>query len=229
MQQRIVEELRGYLQIVDSAKKIVQSYRPIIPKSFSAECKSLDEIAMFKPSKDEVRNLPEDTKVSFVPMADISMNSEFFEAKEERQISEVLSGFTYFRDNDILLAKITPCFENGKAGIARGLTNGVGFGSTEYIVIRANTDIVYPEWIYYHINSTDFLAEGKKYMTGTAGQQRIDINYVKQYSIPVPSLEMQKEVLDKIKNEQELVKPAKDMIVVFTEKINDRIKDIWEE
>ena len=182
-----------------------------------------------KPSKDEVRGLPETTKVSFVPMADINMNSEFFVAKEERQISEVLSGFTYFKDDDILLAKITPCFENGKAGIARNLTNGVGFGSTEYIVIRANTDVVYPEWIYYHINSTDFILEGKNYMTGTAGQQRVDINYVKQYSIPVPALEVQKEVLDKIKNEQELVKPAKDMIVVFTQKIKDRIKDIWEE
>ena len=66
-------------------------------------------------------------------------------------------------------------------------------------------------------------------MTGTAGQQRVDINYVKQYSIPVPALEVQKKVLDKIKNEQELVKPAKDMIVVFTQKIKDRIKDIWEE
>ena len=173
--------------------------------------------------------MPETTKVSFVPMADINMNSEFFVAKEERQISEVLSGFTYFKDDDILLAKITPCFENGKAGIARNLTNGVGFGSTEYIVIRANTDVVYPEWIYYHINSTDFILEGKNYMTGTAGQQRVDINYVKQYSIPVPALEVQKEVLDKIKNEQELVKPAKDMIVVFTQKIKDRIKDIWEE
>ena len=173
--------------------------------------------------------MPESTKVSFVPMADINMNSEFFVAKEERQISEVISGFTYFKNDDILLAKITPCFENGKAGIARNLTNGVGFGSTEYIVIRANTDVVYPEWIYYHINSTDFLVEGKNYMTGTAGQQRIDINYVKQYSIPVPTLEIQKVILDKIKNEQKLVKPANDMIVVFTQKINDRIKDIWEE
>lgn len=229
VQRRIVEEVKGYLQIVDSAKKIVQSYRPTIPHSLSAEWKSLEKIAIFKPSKDEVRGLPENTKVSFVPMADINMNSEFFVAKEERQISEVLSGFTYFKNDDILLAKITPCFENGKAGIARNLTNGVGFGSTEYIVIRANTDVVYPEWIYYHINSTDFILEGKNYMTGTAGQQRVDINYVKQYLIPVPALEVQKEVLDKIKNEQELVKPAKDMIVVFTQKIKDRIKDIWEE
>lgn len=228
-QRRIVEEVKGYLQIVDSAKKIVQSYRTIIPSNLSAKYMTLEEIAIFKPSKDDVRNLPEFTKVSFVPMADLNMNSEIFVAKEERQISEVMTGFTYFKDNDVLLAKITPCFENGKAGIARNLTNGIGFGSTEYIVIRANTDVVYPEWIYYHINSTDFLEEGKNYMTGTAGQQRIDINYVKQYSIPVPTLEIQKEVLDKIKREQELVKPAKDMVAVFTQKINERIKDIWEE
>ncbi|MFR3304019.1 MAG: hypothetical protein ACLTQP_00995 [Faecalibacterium prausnitzii] len=74
----------------------------------------------------------------------------------------MLSGFTYFRDNDILLAKITPCFENGKAAIARNLINGIGFGSTEYIVIQANTAFVYPEWIFlsHHI-TPEFIDGGK--------------------------------------------------------------------
>ena len=85
-------------------------------------------------------------------------------------------------------------FENGKAAIARNLTNGIGFGSTEYIVIRANTSFVYPEWIFYHINTPEFIDGGKSFMTGTAGQQRVDINYVKQYRIPVPSLDEQKKL-----------------------------------
>lgn len=109
------------------------------------------------------------------------------------------------------------------------MTNGIGFGSTEYIVIRANTSLVYPEWIFYHINTPEFIDGGKSFMTGTAGQQRIDINYVKQYRIPVPSLEEQKKVLDRISYEQSLVEPSKQIIKVFTEKIGTCIKEIWGE
>lgn len=191
--------------------------------------KMLAEIATFKPSKDEVKDLPEDTEVSFVPMADINTFDASFTPKENRKLSEVLSGFTYFKDNDILLAKITPCFENGKAGIARNLTNGIGFGSTEYIVIRANTSLVYPEWIFYHINTPEFIEGGRAFMTGTAGQQRVDINYVKQYRIPVPPLEEQKKILDQISYEQSLIEPSKQLIKVFTAKIETRIKEVWGE
>ena len=81
----------------------------------------------------------------------------FFESKETRKLEDVSTGFTYFKNNDMLLAKITPCFENGKAGIARNLKNGIGFGSTEYIVIRADNSVVYPEWIFYHINTCEFI------------------------------------------------------------------------
>ena len=126
-----------------------------------------------------------------------------------------------------MLAKITPCFENGKAGIARNLKNGIGFGSTEYIVIRANTDIVYPEWIFYHINTPEFINGGRSYMTGTAGQQRIDINYVKQYQIPVPSLEEQRIILDSIDTEKNLIASSKELVRIFEKKIIDRINDIW--
>ena len=128
-----------------------------------------------------------------------------------------------------MLAKITPCFENGKAGIARNLKNGIGFGSTEYIVIRANAEIVYPEWIFYHINTFEFINGGKAFMTGTAGQQRVDINYVKKYCIPVPSLIEQKAFLDQIQYEQSLVEPSKTLIKVFTSKIENRIKAVWGE
>ena len=191
--------------------------------------KTIEEISTFKPTKNEVRGMPQDTLVSFVPMSDINAFEASFEPKENRRISDVLSGFTYFRDNDILLAKITPCFENGKAAIARNLTNGIGFGSTEYIVIRANTSLVYPEWIFYHINTPEFIGGGKSFMTGTAGQQRVDINYVKQYRIPVPSLEEQKKILDQIRYEQSLIEPSKQLIKVFTEKIESRIKEVWGE
>ena len=141
----------------------------------------------------------------------------------------MLTGFTYFRDNDVLLAKITPCFENGKAGIARNLKNGIGFGSTEFIVIRADKSVVDPEWIFYHINTHEFIDGGKAFMTGTAGQQRIDLNYVKQYKIPVPAMEEQQRILDGIHREQALIEPSKEIIKTFSEKIASRIKEIWGE
>lgn len=228
LQQQIISELEGYRHIISGAQAIVSNYMPKIvchTKSY----KAIDEISTFKPSKDEVREMPGDTVVSFVPMANLNTFDATFAPTESRKLADVLSGFTYFKDNDILLAKITPCFENGKAAIARNLTNGIGFGSTEYIVIRANTSLVYPEWIFYHINTPEFIDGGKSFMTGTAGQQRVDINYVKQYRIPIPSLEEQKKILNQISYEQSLIEPSKQLIKVFTEKIESRIKEVWGE
>jgi type I restriction enzyme M protein len=227
-QKQIVNEIGKYRRMIEGAKEVVSNYSPHIACR-SDNYKSLEEIASFRPSKDEVKNFSGSTLVSFVPMADINAFNASFKAKEERKIEDVISGFTFFRDNDILLAKITPCFENGKAGIARNLKNGVGFGSTEYIVIRANVEIVYPEWIFYHINTFEFINGGKAFMTGTAGQQRVDINYVKKYCIPVPSLKEQKAFLDQIQYEQFLVEPSKTLIEVFTSKIENRIKEVWGE
>lgn len=228
VQRLIVDELEGYRRVIYGAQVVVSSYVPKIVCQ-SEVFKALDEIAIFKPSKDDVRELPDDTDVSFVPMVNINAYNAHFDPKENRKLADVRSGFTYFRDNDILLAKITPCFENGKAGIARNLTNGIGFGSTEYIVIRANTSLVYPEWIFYHINTPEFIEGGRAFMTGTAGQQRVDINYVKQYRIPVPPLEEQKKILDQISYEQSLIEPSKQLIKVFTAKIETRIKEVWGE
>lgn len=225
-QQLIVKELDSYTEIILGAKKVISNYIPTINYT-SSNLYHIEAIADIKPSKEEIKEISDDTLVSFVPMASLNTFNAEFAANEERKIEDVKSGFTYFRDNDILLAKITPCFENGKAGIARNLKNGIGFGSTEYIVIRANTDIVYPEWIFYHINTPEFINGGKSYMTGTAGQQRIDINYVKQYQIPVPSLEEQRTILDSIDTEKNLIASSKELIKIFEKKISDRINDIW--
>ena len=228
-QRQLVLDIAGYRKVIAGAQAIVNGYHPHLPCLADVATKTLDEIATFRPAKDEIKNLPSDTDVSFVPMASLNTFDASFEATETRKLGDVSSGFTYFKNNDILLAKITPCFENGKAGIAHNLKNGIGCGSTEYIVIRADESVVYPEWIFYYINTREFIDGGKPFMTGTAGQQRIDINYVKQYQIPVPSLEEQKILLDEIHREQALIKPSKQIIDVFTAKIDTRIKEIWGE
>lgn len=228
-QQNIIATyLKEYQQIIDGSKQIIKSYIPnLTHKHINGGYYAIENISTIRPSKEDLKNISEETIVSFVPMASLNTFNAEFTANEERKIEDVKSGFTYFRDNDILLAKITPCFENGKAGIARNLKNGIGFGSTEYIVIRANTDIVYPEWIFYHINTPEFINGGKSHMTGTAGQQRIDINYVKQYQIPVPPLEEQRTILDSIDTEKNLIASSKELIKIFEKKISDRINDIW--
>ena len=224
----IVNELDGYQRVISGAQDVLVNYRPTI--SCKAENhRPLSEIALFKPSKEEVKDLPGETEVSFVPMSCINTYEASFTATETRSLRDVLTGFTYFRDNDVLLAKITPCFENGKAGIARNLNNGIGFGSTEFIVIRADASVVDPEWIFYHINTHEFIDGGRSFMTGTAGQQRIDLNYVKQYKIPVPSLEEQQKILGNIHREKALIEPSKEIIKTFSEKIASRIKEIWGE
>ena len=124
------------------------------------------------------------------------------------------------------MAKITPCFENGKAGIARNLKNGIGFGSTEYIVIRADNSVVYPEWIFYHINTCEFIDGGKMFMTGTAGQQRVDALFAKIQKL---FLDEQKKLLDEIHREQALIEPSKEVIRTFNAKIRARIREIWGE
>lgn len=227
-QKEIVEELDRYQKIILGAQDIIENYSVKISCPFS-KLKPLCEVSSFKPSKSEIKHIDVNTEISFVPMAYINEFNTDFEPILTRKIQDVIKGYTYFKENDILLAKITPCFENGKAGIARNLKNGIGFGSTEYIVIRANTDIVYPEWIFYHINSKEFLQEGKKHMTGTAGQQRISLDFVKQYQIPVPSLAEQKEILDKIDYERSLIESSRKIIEVFENKIREKVNEIWKE
>lgn len=227
IQKQIVEELDSYQQIIDGAKRIVENYKPTIP-NVKGDIKTLEEIAVFQPNKNEVKSLDEKVQVSFVPMAVINTHNQSFVPTEQKEIKDVIKGYTYFKNGDVLLAKITPCFENGKSGIAKNLKNGIGFGSTEYIVIRANIDVVLPEWIYYHINSYDFIEQGKNFMSGTAGQQRVQIDYVKNYQIVVPLIEKQKEIVAKIEAEQALIEPNKQIIEVFSKKIQDKINEIFQ-
>ena len=93
--------------------------------------------ATVNPAKSEVRDLAPNTEVSFIPMEAIGENGEL-DTSRTKPISEVISGYSYVADGDIMIAKITPCFENGKGAIAKNLANGIGFATTEVINIRPN-------------------------------------------------------------------------------------------
>jgi type I restriction enzyme S subunit len=127
-------------------------------------------------------------------METLGINRKSLEGTTERALSDVAGSYTYFADNDVLLAKITPCFENGKLGIASALTNGVGFGSSEYIVFRPSEHLI-SDYLYYFLSQDLFRRAGAKRMTGTAGQKRITRTYVESCLIPVPSLREQKHIV----------------------------------
>ncbi|WP_277184010.1 restriction endonuclease subunit S, partial [Caballeronia sp. BR00000012568055] len=138
VQREIVAEIDGYQKIIDGSRQVVESYTPRIAKKPEWPLRSIAEISEVNPKKSQLAISDEAMPVSFVPMADLQENAMFFQAKEERAIGEVLKQYTYFQDDDVLVAKVTPCFENGKAGIARNLVHGIGFGSSEFYVIRAD-------------------------------------------------------------------------------------------
>ena len=229
IQEEIVNEIKGYQKIIDGARQVVMNYKPTITVDPSWEMVKLGEICELNPKKSEVRDIPDTTTVSFVPMADVNEHEMIFSPKEAKPISDVYSGYTYFKDNDVLLAKVTPCFENGKAGIARNLKNGIGFGSSEFYVLRAFPDKVLPEMIYYIVNSYDFLFRGKDNMTGTGGLQRLTKDFVANYLLPLPDLDTQNVIVNNINKEMAIIEQNKLLIRLFEQKINDKISEVWGE
>ena len=118
--------------------------------------------------------------VSFVPMPRVGENGEF-DASDIKMYHEVKKGFTYFQNGDILFAKITPCMENGKGAVASSLENGIGFGSTEFHVLRPKDNLATSEWIYYLLSWSAFRKEAEKNMTGSAGQKRVPKSFLENY------------------------------------------------
>ena len=107
--------------------------------------------------------------------------------------SEVKKGFTYFAEDDVLFAKITPCMENGKGAIAKGLSNGIGAGSTEFHVLRPIAGKSDAHWLYIITMFEEFRVGARKVMTGTGGQLRVPINYLADYQITQPPIALQEQ------------------------------------
>ena len=146
------------------------------------------------------KTFQDDFMVSFVPMQNVSEEGAV-DASIIKYYSEVKKGFTYFQENDVLFAKITPCMENGKGGIARNLENGVAFGSTEFHVLRPDPNFMISSWLYYLTSWPEFRKECEKNMTGSAGQKRVPKAFLENYEIQLPDLDEQRKiaaVLDKV-------------------------------
>jgi type I restriction enzyme S subunit len=180
----------------------------------------IKNIATINPAKSAVRALPPDTEVSFIPMEAIGEKGEL-DATRTMVISEVIAGYSYVADGDLMIAKITPCFENGKGAIASGLSNGIGFATTEIINIRPAE----PEdsaFLFFLLSADPFrkLAEGSMY--GAGGQKRVADSFVAEYHLAFPGKRERKEIATFLDHEtakiDSLIKKQQRLIELLKEK-----------
>ncbi len=228
VQKEIVAEIERYQKIIDGASAVVDNYRPHIPIDPEWPMVELGEACIVNPRKSETIALEGSTVVSFIPMSDVGEDEMFFAPKETKRLDEVTASYTYFKNGDVLLAKVTPCFENGKAGIASGLCNGIGFGSSELYVLRPMESAL-PEWIFMCVSTPTFRAWASPQMTGTGGLQRVPRTVIEDYQIPLPSLETQRAIVAEIEAEQALVNANRELIARFEKKIQATLARVWGE
>lgn len=156
----------------------------------------LGECCLINPKKSsDIRLVDNDLMVSFVSMSDVSEDGQIVTCNH-KQYESVKSGFTYFSENDVLFAKITPCMENGKGGIAKGLLNGIGFGSTEFHVLRPIDQVSNSCWLYELTSFPQFRQAAEINMTGSAGQRRVPASFLANYKVSLPPISLQNQFAD---------------------------------
>lgn len=141
-------------------------------------------VAQINPSKSELKTIPPDTPVTFLPMESIGETGRL-DIRNSKPLSEVVSaGYTYLAENDVIIAKITPCFENGKGAIATGLLNGIAFATTEVVPFRCFK--INNQYLYFLLSSSPFrkIAEGSMY--GAGGQKRVSETFFANYKCCIP-------------------------------------------
>ena len=141
--------------------------------------------------------LPDDLEVSFVPMPAVGACNGRIDVNDVRQFGAMKKGYTPFFEGDVLFAKITPCMENGKMAVVPMLRNGLGFGSTEFHVLRTFGGMS-AAYLYYFISSARFRNDAEHNMTGAVGQRRVPVNYLSEHSLPVPPGNEQRRIVAKI-------------------------------
>src|SRR3989304_6125281 len=156
----------------------------------------LEEIANINP-KFKGDSLDDDMDVSFLPMKAVEERTGKIDLSRIKKISEVKKGYTPFRNSDILFAKITPCMENGKVAIVNNLKNGIGFGSTEFHVVRIS-DTIDKRLLFFFLLQDDYRKTAQRSMTGSAGQLRVPAYFIKKTLFPLPPLPEQHRIVVKI-------------------------------
>lgn len=239
-QQRIVERIESLFAKLDEAKQKVQDAldsfetrkAAILHKAFTGELTAqwrkehgvemdswektiLKNVCKVNPKKIDTSGLPDNLKVSFFPMAALSEVSGEITDPQIRLLKDVKSGFTNFLEGDVVFAKITPCMENGKSAVIGKLVNGIGYGTTEFYVLRCGKDL-YNRYLYHMIRDTTFRSEAKSVMSGAVGQQRVPKSFMENYPLKLPSVPEQVEIVRTLDNllakEQQAKETAEDVL-----------------
>ena len=218
-QQRIVERIESLFAKLDEAKENLQNVldgfetrkAAILHKAFTGELtakwrkqqgvsmdsweeKRLGKVCKINPSKINTKNLSDDLEVSFFPMASLSEITGEIVVPEIRTLGKVKNGFTNFSEGDVVFAKITPCMENGKSAIIGKLINDIGYGTTEFYVLRCGEELS-NKYLHHIVRSKKFRDEAKQNMTGAVGQQRVPKKYMEDYTLNLPTFSEQTEIV----------------------------------
>ena len=194
------QNLKKIDNLIYLRKKVIKEYQLLVKSRFNEMFgdifdnpqSKLEDHTELNPNKKELLNF--NGNVSFLPMSNVSENGKI-DLSINRNIDDVRKGFTFFKDNDVIVAKITPCFENGKGAPVFGLLNGVGFGSTEFHVLRPK-NTVNTVWLYHVTMLSKFRLEGERKMTGSGGQRRITKDFIYNFKLNIPPLALQNEFAD---------------------------------
>ena len=224
-QQRIVERIESLFVKLDRAKELIentlaqfeQNKMAILHKAFIGELTAkwrkennidlsswengiLMDFCKINPKKINTKEFDDDMIVSFIPMPCVSDIWGKIVKKELRKLGEVKKGYTNFFEGDVLFAKITPCMENGKSAIVDKLENDIGFGSTEFYVLRCDENKLNNKYLHYFVRQKTFRDEAKGEMTGAVGQQRVPKTFLENYKMKVPTIKEQQEIVNILDN-----------------------------
>lgn len=218
-QQRIVDRIESLFSKLDEAKEKAQAALDsfeirkvaILHKAFTGELTAkwreenyiginswktleLNQVCTVNPKKTDTKNLPDNLEVSFFPMTSLSEIYGEITMPQVRKLKEVRSGYTNFLEGDVVFAKITPCMENGKSAIIGKLVNGIGYGTTEFYVLRCGKEL-FNRYLYHIVRNRTFRDEAQAVMSGAVGQQRVPKEFMETYRINLPSKPEQIEIV----------------------------------
>ena len=185
----------------------------------------LADVCIINPAKTNLKDLPDNLEVSFFPMASLSETYGMITEPQIRKLCEVRNGFTNFSEGDVVFAKITPCMENGKSAVIGQLVNNIGFGTTEFYVLRCGEKL-HNKFLWHLIRDRSFRSKAKAVMSGAVGQQRVPKNFLENYSLLLPIIDEQIEIvriLDNLFVKEQQAKETAEKVIEQIEMIKKSI------
>lgn len=216
VQKKIVEECEKIDKAVAEDNEQIRNIEVTISKMMlevEGDAQKIQKLcSAINPSKSDVNSLEKSMLVSFVEMSSVS-NGGYIEQTVDKPLADVRkSSYTYFAEGDIIIAKITPCMENGKCALATGLKNGIGFGSSEFHVFRANAKLINNVYLFAYLNRKEIRSKAAEVMTGSSGHRRVPISFYEDLEIPVPSMDKQMLIAEKYKGLMKDIESLKQQI-----------------